>query len=460
MTRALRIFSAAFLLAASGAAAAQAAPVTLNPIADAYVLDGSWAGSNFGTGTLLHTQTASNSNYDSYLKFDTSSIASIASARLRVSASLTGSSAIGMAVYPVSDTAWSETAITWNNKPARGASLGSAAVSGSTYVYYEVDVSNYVLAEKAAGRAIVSLALHNTQTSSQRIYIRSRENTNGPPQLVIVPNAAPTVSLTAPANNALFVAPASVTLSASAADADGTVAKVEFFDGAVLVASVTVAPFSTTLANLAPGTHTLSARATDNLGLGATSAAVTIRVDTSPTVNLIAPAHNSVFTAPASITLTANAADADGSVAKVEFFDGAILVGTATAAPYSVTLANVALGAHSYTARATDDLGIVTTSVAVSVTVNAAPTVSITAPVNNALFTAPASISVTASAADSDGTVTKVEFFNGAAKLGEDTTAPYSFTWSGVAAGTYTVTARASDNLGDTARRVSPLPSS
>ena len=44
--------------------------------------------------------------------------------------------------------------------------------------------------------------------------------------------------------------------------------------------------------------------------------------------------------------------------------------------------------------------------------------------------------------------MSKVEFFNGAAKLGEDTTAPYSFTWSGVAAGTYTLTARATDDLG------------
>ena len=44
----------------------------------------------------------------------------------------------------------------------------------------------------------------------------------------------------------------------------------------------------------------------------------------------------------------------------------------------------------------------------------------------------------------------KVEFFNGATKLGEDTTAPYSFTWSGVAPGTYTLTARATDNLGGT----------
>ena len=59
-------------------------------------------------------------------------------------------------------------------------------------------------------------------------------------------------------------------------------------------------------------------------------------------------------------------------------------------------------------------------------------------------------MNLAATAFDADGTVAKVEFFNGAAKLGEDTTAPYSFSWSSVAAGTYTLTARATDNLGGT----------
>ena len=79
---------------------------------------------------------------------------------------------------------------------------------------------------------------------------------------------------------------------------------------------------------------------------------------------------------------------------------------------------------------------------------NSPPTVTLTQPADGATFTAPATVNLAANASDSDGSVTKVEFFNGATKLGEDTTAPYSFTWSGVAAGSYTVTARATDNLG------------
>lgn len=77
---------------------------------------------------------------------------------------------------------------------------------------------------------------------------------------------------------------------------------------------------------------------------------------------------------------------------------------------------------------------------------NASPSVSLTAPANNSTYTAPASITIKADAADSDGTVSKVEFFQGATKLGEALTSPYSFTWSNVPAGTYNLTARATDN--------------
>ncbi|MCX7806675.1 MAG: Ig-like domain-containing protein, partial [Planctomycetota bacterium] len=57
---------------------------------------------------------------------------------------------------------------------------------------------------------------------------------------------------------------------------------------------------------------------------------------------------------------------------------------------------------------------------------NVPPTVSITSPSSGATFTAPANITITANAADSDGSIAKVEFFNGSTKLGEDTTSPYS----------------------------------
>ncbi|WP_040496474.1 Ig-like domain-containing protein, partial [Fulvivirga imtechensis] len=58
---------------------------------------------------------------------------------------------------------------------------------------------------------------------------------------------------------------------------------------------------------------------------------------------------------------------------------------------------------------------------------NSLPSVSITSPANNATFNAGASVTIAANASDSDGSVAKVEFFNGSAKLGEDLSSPYSF---------------------------------
>jgi len=92
-------------------------------------------------------------------------------------------------------------------------------------------------------------------------------------------NAAPSVALTSPANNATFTAPASIVLTADAQDTDGTVAQVEFFQGAVLVATDTTAPFTFTLTNVAAGSYTFTARATDNLGTTTTSAAVNVTVN-------------------------------------------------------------------------------------------------------------------------------------------------------------------------------------
>lgn len=79
---------------------------------------------------------------------------------------------------------------------------------------------------------------------------------------------------------------------------------------------------------------------------------------------------------------------------------------------------------------------------------NTPPTCSITSPENNASFTAPANIIINTNAADNDGNITKVEFYNGTTKLGEDLTYPYSFTWPNVAAGNYKLTAKATDNKG------------
>jgi hypothetical protein len=77
---------------------------------------------------------------------------------------------------------------------------------------------------------------------------------------------------------------------------------------------------------------------------------------------------------------------------------------------------------------------------------NNPPTVSITSPANGTTFSSPANITITASASDSDGTISKVDFYHGSTLLGTDTTSPYSYIWNNVADGNYVLTAEATDN--------------
>jgi RHS repeat-associated protein len=107
-----------------------------------------------------------------------------------------------------------------------------------------------------------------------------------------VPNVPPTVSLTSPASGATFTAPASITLTAAAADSDGTIQKVDFFHGGTnLIATITTAPFTFTWTGVAQGSYTLTAVATDNLNLAITSAPVSITVNRVPALQFIHVDH-------------------------------------------------------------------------------------------------------------------------------------------------------------------------
>jgi len=213
------------------------------------------------------------------------------------------------------------------------------------------------------------------------------------------------------------------------------------------------------------GTETITMRQTVYVGLAVTShnsrraaratftnvTVTPVQPDNQPpTVTLIAPASGTTYTAPAAITLQATAADTDGSVSKVDFFAGTQLIGTDATSPYSAAWNNVPAGSYDLTAVATDDAGATTTSSTARVTVNAAtnnpPTVTITSPANGASFTAPATLTISANAADVDGTVTRVDFYRGTTLIGSDTSSPYSIGWANPAAGTYALTAKAFDD--------------
>jgi len=92
-----------------------------------------------------------------------------------------------------------------------------------------------------------------------------------------------------------------------------------------------------------------------------------------PTVSLTGPADGATYPGPAAITLSATAADSNGTVTKVEFYNGTTLLGTDFSAPYTISWASVPAGTYTLSAKAYDDAAAVTTSNAVAITVTPAP---------------------------------------------------------------------------------------
>ena len=170
-----------------------------------------------------------------------------------------------------------------------------------------------------------------------------------------------------------------------------------------------------------------------------------------PLVVITGPTNNAILPYGAPIDIQAAASDIDGAVTNVTFYaDGNLLGNDNTGPAYSFTWNGAAAGPHALTAVAWDNDGLTSTSAVVNITVPAPlpPTVTITKPANNITFSAGASITIQASASDSDGTVTKVDFYADGGLLSSDATAPYSYTWATAAEGAHALTAVAWDSTG------------
>lgn len=186
-------------------------------------------------------------------------------------------------------------------------------------------------------------------------------------------NSAPTVAITSPADGANFSAPATVSIMATASDADGSVANVAFYDGATLLGTVNSTPYAFT-ATFASGSHALTAVATDNLGLSTTSSVVTINVSVPhnpPSVAITNPLDNAAFGNTDTISVQTSATGSGAVITNVQLFNGTNLLRSFSSAPYNFSgtalAGNFALGTNTLTAVATDDLGSTTTSAPVHV---------------------------------------------------------------------------------------------
>jgi hypothetical protein len=223
----------------------------------------------------------------------------------------------------------------------------------------------------------------------------------------------PIIAMTAPLEGATVSATAVIDVLASD---DVGVAKVDLYVDGVFFVTDTASPYSfawdtSTLPN---GTHTLHAVATDAANNSAGTAPISVTVSnappdtTPPTVSIGAPAAGA--TVSGTTTVSASATDNVG-VAKVEFYvDGALYV-TDTTAPYSFAWNSTQSGDGSHTlqvvaADAAGNLASAARTVTVANNVNHAPVAandSVSAPYRpNSSYT-PQVFSVLANDSDTDG---------------------------------------------------------
>ncbi|NND72402.1 MAG: T9SS type A sorting domain-containing protein [Rhodothermales bacterium] len=191
-------------------------------------------------------------------------------------------------------------------------------------------------------------------------------------------NNPPSITLTSPANGTTYTEPATIAMSASASDIDGSVVSVKFFQNGIQIHEDNSAPYSYTWSGVVPGTYTISALAEDNSSATAVSGSVSVTVNSDnpgpppsnndPTVAITSPLAGASYDEGDNIVIEANASDSDGSVSVVQFYQNNILLGQDTSAPYSFTWSNVQEGAYALSAVATDNDGASTTSNSIVVT--------------------------------------------------------------------------------------------
>ncbi len=285
---------------------------------------------------------------------------------------------------------------------------------------------------------------------------------------VTVVERAPKVTLVAPMDRAVFSRGDAINLSATATEAGGSIAKVEFLVNGDVVSTQTTPPYNATWLTYLPNTYTTTARATDVRGASTTAIPATVQVvGDQIAVSLTAPSADAHFTAPANIVLSANAIPTlpGDTITKVDFYYNAnTLIGSAATAPYSATWTNVPAGSYVLFAKATGSLGTFGASTSIPVTVAlSTATISLTAPATGAQYPLGQPIVLTAQASTPGHILDRVEFYADGTRIGSVTLASNvssviaNLNWTSATAGAHVLSAKvfATDGTNATSPTVS-----
>ncbi len=155
--------------------------VTITTSADTYVNDGTNAAVNYGSASGLQVKKGGTGyNRITYLKFNISSLTSVSDVKLRLYANLNTADSVNIGVYDVSNTSWSESTMTYNNKPAANTTaIATGTVSSTTASWVEINITAYIQAAIAAGKTTISLALQAPVNTTAYVNVASKESGNG-----------------------------------------------------------------------------------------------------------------------------------------------------------------------------------------------------------------------------------------------------------------------------------------
>ena len=172
-----------------------------------------------------------------------------------------------------------------------------------------------------------------------------------------------------------------------------------------------------------------------------------------PEITVLTPTNGQIFAEGHDVVVSAAVSDADGEIARVTFLiNGA--VHTLTNAPYSIVLSNVLRGTHNLRVTATDDRGAQNSSRTIFFNVvpaDAPPMVSFTSPFHGTSVALSEPVVLEVAAFQPAGSIASVAFYEGSILLGIDDSEPWSLVWSNATAGSYFVSAVATDNRATTA---------
>ncbi len=168
----------------------------------------------------------------------------------------------------------------------------------------------------------------------------------------------------------------------------------------------------------------------------------------APAAVLTSPHDGDTFNPNTTLTMAATATSIQASIKELDFYDGSALIGSSLAAPFTLPYLPAA-GPHTLLAVAIDANGTKGTSAPVRITVNSVanppPTVQMTGPSDGTDLFAPATVTVSATASETGGTIAKVDFYSNGVFLGSAVSAPYSLTLINLPADTDVLTAVATD---------------